>query len=213
MCWLTRVDREKSLLNEFVVVVVSIHIHFIQHSARLYSTHVNPLIATLKPHSNGPSHSNTVIGTLAVEGRAVTFGTRRALGGLQCNRPPTNRQSTNFVLFDVALWLPLESKGLTPLICMWIYTEMKKCKVQKIAAIRKSQPAEDWDGLYVKILKTMLTGSSTVYWWRQMQLDEANIWGILGGMVKNVGLSQQHAQVLNKWKRKIQQTATACSSG
>jgi len=28
---------------------------------------VNPLIATLKPHSNGPSYSNTVIGTLAVE--------------------------------------------------------------------------------------------------------------------------------------------------
>ena len=38
---------------------------------------VNPLIATLKPHSNGPSYSNTVIGTLAVDGRAVIFGTER----------------------------------------------------------------------------------------------------------------------------------------
>jgi len=28
------------------------------------STNVNPLIATLKPQSNGPSYSNTVIGTL-----------------------------------------------------------------------------------------------------------------------------------------------------
>jgi len=38
-------------------------------------------IATLKPHSNGPSYSNTVIGTLAVDGWAVTFGTaRRGLG-------------------------------------------------------------------------------------------------------------------------------------
>ena len=41
----------------------------------------NPLIATLKPRSNGPSCSNTVIGTLAVDGWAVTFGTaRRGLG-------------------------------------------------------------------------------------------------------------------------------------
>jgi len=40
------------------------------------------LIATLKPQSNRPSYSNTVIGTLAVDGWAVTFGTaRRGLGG------------------------------------------------------------------------------------------------------------------------------------
>jgi len=34
---------------------------------------LNPLTATLKPQSNGPSYSNTVIGTLAVDGWAVTF--------------------------------------------------------------------------------------------------------------------------------------------
>jgi len=40
-------------------------------------------MATLKPHSNGLLYSNTVIGTLAVDGWAVTFGTaRRGLGGL-----------------------------------------------------------------------------------------------------------------------------------
>ena len=33
---------------------------------------VNPLIATLKPQSNGPSYSNTMTGTLAVDGWAVT---------------------------------------------------------------------------------------------------------------------------------------------
>jgi len=38
---------------------------------------INPLIATLKLHSNGPSYSNTVIGTLAVDAWAVTFGTAR----------------------------------------------------------------------------------------------------------------------------------------
>jgi len=32
-------------------------------------------MSTLKPQSNGPSHSNMVIGTLAVDGWAVTFGT------------------------------------------------------------------------------------------------------------------------------------------
>jgi len=43
---------------------------------------LNRLIATLKPQSNGPSYSNTVIGTLTVDGWAVTFGTaRRGLGG------------------------------------------------------------------------------------------------------------------------------------
>jgi len=74
------------------------------------SVHLNPLIATLKPHSNGPSYSNTVIGTLAVDGWAVTFGTARRPHPVQapprctkCNSPPINGQCTNFVLFDVAL--------------------------------------------------------------------------------------------------------------
>jgi len=39
-------------------------------------------MGTLKPQSNGPLYGNTVIGTLAVDGWAVTFGTaRRGLGG------------------------------------------------------------------------------------------------------------------------------------
>ena len=69
----------------------------------------------LKPQSNGPLYSNTVIGTVAVDGWAVTFGTaRRGLGGLRgpaqspprrtkCNSPPINGQCTDFILFDVAL--------------------------------------------------------------------------------------------------------------
>jgi len=45
---------------------------------------VHFLMGTLKPQSNGPLYSNTVIGTLAVDGWAVTFGTaRRGLGGLR----------------------------------------------------------------------------------------------------------------------------------
>jgi len=38
---------------------------------------LTPLIATLKPQSNGPSYTNTVIGTLAIDEWAVTFGTTR----------------------------------------------------------------------------------------------------------------------------------------
>jgi len=69
-----------------------------------------------KPQNNGPLYCNTVIGTLAVDGWAVTFGTaRRGLGGLgwgpdqypprcaKCNSPPINGQCTNFILSDMAL--------------------------------------------------------------------------------------------------------------
>jgi len=55
-----------------------------------------------------------VVGTLAVDGWAVTFGTtRRSLGGLghaqfparctKCNSPPINGQCIKFMLYDVAL--------------------------------------------------------------------------------------------------------------
>jgi len=42
------------------------------------ATSINPLIATLKLQSNRSSNSNTVTGTLVVDGWAVTFGTARA---------------------------------------------------------------------------------------------------------------------------------------
>jgi len=72
------------------------------------------LYVTLKPQSNGQLYSNTVIGTLAVNGWAVTFGTaRKGLGGLRpvqsphrctkCNGPPINCRCTKFIPFDVEL--------------------------------------------------------------------------------------------------------------
>ena len=72
---------------------------------------IEPFMGTLKPQSNEPLCSYTVVGTLAVDGWAVTFRTaRRGLGGLRpprctkCNSPPINGQCTNnFILFDVAL--------------------------------------------------------------------------------------------------------------
>jgi len=69
---------------------------------------------TLKPQSNGPLYSNTVIGTLDVDVWAVTVGTAmRAWAGFgptqspprctKCNSLLINAQCTNFILFDVAL--------------------------------------------------------------------------------------------------------------
>jgi len=50
---------------------------------------VNPLMGTLKPQSNGPLYSNTVIVTLAVDGWAVAFSTaRRRQGELRSAAPP-----------------------------------------------------------------------------------------------------------------------------
>jgi len=50
-----------------------------------YYSVVNPLMGTLKLQSNGPLYRNTVIGTLAVDGWSVTFGTARS--GLDGLRP------------------------------------------------------------------------------------------------------------------------------
>jgi len=51
----------------------------------------NPLIATLKLQSKGPSYSNTVIGTLAVDWWAVTFGTTRiGLGAAAAHPVPSS---------------------------------------------------------------------------------------------------------------------------
>jgi len=83
---------------------------------------VNPL----KPQSNGPLYSNTVIGTLVVDGRAVTFGTARSGLGAPCMaaappsplhavsnvtaRPSTARVPTSLFIYNC---LSLPSKWLT----------------------------------------------------------------------------------------------------
>ena len=49
------------------------------------------LYCALKPQSYGPPYSNTVIGTLAVDGWAVTFGiARRGLGGAAARPGPSS---------------------------------------------------------------------------------------------------------------------------
>jgi len=60
--------------------------------SRLYkATRVenHPVTGTLKPRSNGPLYRNTVIGTLAVDGWPVTFGTARMHGPGRAAVPPS----------------------------------------------------------------------------------------------------------------------------
>ena len=77
---------------------------------------VNPLIGTLKLQSNGLLYSNMMIGKLAVDGWAVTFGSLQRGGAwagygpaqspLRCTKyksQPINSKCTNFILFDIAL--------------------------------------------------------------------------------------------------------------
>jgi len=48
-------------------------------------------MGTLKPQINGLLHSDTVIGTLAVDGWAVSFGTaRRGMGGMGPHPVPSS---------------------------------------------------------------------------------------------------------------------------
>jgi len=60
-------------------------------------------MCTLK-QSSEPLYSNTVIGTLAVDGWAVTFGPAQSPPRcIKCNSPPVHDQCTNFIQFDVAM--------------------------------------------------------------------------------------------------------------
>jgi len=81
---------------------------------RLKQPIINPLIATLTPQNNKPSYSNTVIGTLAVDGWAVIIwyseegtGRDRSPPTPLFAVPPINGQCTNHCGFNVAI------KGLT----------------------------------------------------------------------------------------------------
>jgi len=74
----------------------------------------NPLIATLKPQSNWPLYSNTVIGTLAVDGWTVTIGTaRRGLGGLRTAARPSFLAVLNVTVYPSTAWV------LTSYYSMW----------------------------------------------------------------------------------------------
>jgi len=51
------------LSNKYIIFIKLVVISFVQK--------LNPLIPTSEPHSSGPLYSNTVTGTLAVDGWAL----------------------------------------------------------------------------------------------------------------------------------------------
>ena len=92
--------------------------------------HFNPLVGILKPHLNGSLYSNTVIGTLAVNGWAVTFGTaRRGLGGLRPRRVLSSLPNVTAHL----------SKASVPTSCYskWHYNYLCPLKVKSNLAMDK----------------------------------------------------------------------------
>ena len=100
MLWLyraTNFSQEPRLLAEMRAISEALQSDFRdENSIYLRGYTFNDFITTLKPQSNGPSYSNTVIGTLAIDGWAVTFGTaRRGLGGQSpphCTKQPTHQR-------------------------------------------------------------------------------------------------------------------------
>ena len=82
-----------------------------------------------------------MVGTLVVDGWAVYIWYREE-GPTQspqrctkCNSPPINGQCTNFILFDVAVYLPLHSKGLGhSLACATAGREMRTVRDNSFAA-------------------------------------------------------------------------------
>ena len=78
-------------------------------------------MGTLKLQSNGPSYSNMVIGTPTQSPPRCT----------KHNSPPINGQCTNFILFNVALQLPLNCKELNKINCQQMSSAKFLCKIHK----------------------------------------------------------------------------------
>jgi len=90
--------------------------------ALAFAAGFNPLIATLKPQSNGPSYSNTVIGTLAVNGWAVTFDTaKRGLGGAAA-RPGLSLLYQNVTAYPSTTSVPTSHYSMWHYNCLWSLT-------------------------------------------------------------------------------------------
>ena len=86
---------------------------------------LNPLIATLKLQSSGPSYSNTVIGTQAVDGWAVTFGNLVQRGGDWAGRSPPRP----LLAVPNVTAHPLTARVPTSYYSMWHYNCLWSLKV------------------------------------------------------------------------------------
>ena len=91
-CWSTWhvLNFRRSPVSRRRFVIVWKLILYFRLSNSWYLQRINPLLGIWKPQRNGPLYSNTVIGTVAVDWWAVTFGTaRRGPGWLQPRQVPS----------------------------------------------------------------------------------------------------------------------------
>ena len=103
---------EKLKIQQLEVhAIVQCRLMMIVTGARVAGTKVNSLSVTLKPHSNGSLYKNTVIGTLAVEGWAVTFG-----GAGRAAAPPSPVLAVPYVTAH-----PSTARVSTSYYSMWHY--------------------------------------------------------------------------------------------
>jgi len=99
----------------------------------VYTTHTlsqpfKALTPTLKLYSNGLSHNNTVIGTLAVDGWAVTFGTARRAWGMSV-RPSVHYvpvSDENGLTYRHSFFLPHGSPIILVLPASNIFTKFQR---------------------------------------------------------------------------------------
>jgi len=116
----TRHNALQTILIILLLIVVTIALNSCSSSSINFDNILNTLLSvfqpfngTLKPQSNGPLYGNTVIGTLTVDGWAITFGTvgwgpaQSSPQCTKCNSPPVNGQCTITLLFDVTLYIPV----------------------------------------------------------------------------------------------------------
>jgi len=86
----TRPDTNHAAFSRLMKVIIATNSDLRSKTLSHWRVWFNPVVRTLKPQSDGPLYSSTVIATLAVDGWAVTFGTaRRDLGGLRAPHPCT----------------------------------------------------------------------------------------------------------------------------
>jgi len=90
-------------------------------------------VGTLKPQSNGPLYINTVIGTLAVDGWAVTFGTARRVWGWARAPPSPLLAVPNVTAHASTTSVPTSHYLMWYYNCLWtlkgqLYAECSSCR-------------------------------------------------------------------------------------
>jgi len=155
--------------------------------SRVWIVDFNALMPILKPHSNGPLYCNTAIGTLAVDGWAVAFGTaRRGLGG---QGPPS----------------PLIAVPCVRL-CLYHCSRNATC-VAFCGKYKQANPAEIYTQPHM-VVHTKRRASRTTFWFVDTQMD----WHMLKtikGKAKGKGLDTCYSATYMSQTRDQQRFTTS----